>query len=245
MKINICALLAASIALVSLFYPWLSFSSSGLNSSQSFLNVFLMTYSPLRETGSCIVFSTTSSQTLGYDLESYSPKPFLDRSWVTVDMYFLSVTVLASLFIFAAALMIHVSFASGSWSRVGRKIAIATSNLSFLTIFLYLLVVCRFIEIGGQDLNGGQNGWVLARTMGQSFVPFLDIGFWLAILGTMAAYASWLHPTFISLGTKAMVGKFDAFKRWLPVTEWGKILTILVSSFLPIFIFLIFYLPLV
>jgi hypothetical protein len=39
--------------------------------------------------------------------------------------------------------------------------------------------------------------------------------------------------------------KFDAFKRWLPVSEWGKILTVLVSSFLPIFIFIILYLPLV
>ena len=239
MKINICALLAASIALLSLFYPWLSYSCSSLAHEQSFLNVFLVTYSPFRETGSCVVFSTTSFQTLDYVLGSYSPKPFLDRPLLTtMNMYPLSVTVVASLFIFAAALMIHVSFASGSWNRAGRKIAIATSNLSFLTIFLYLIVVCRYID-------SGQNRWVLTRTTTQSFVPFLDIGFWLAILGTIAAYASWLHPTFINLEAKAMVGKFDAFKRWLPVSEWGKILTIVVSSFLPIFVFLIFYLPLV
>jgi hypothetical protein len=242
MKINIYALLAASVFLLSLFFPWLSYSFSAFG-SQPLLNVFSVNYSPFRETASAVVYNSTSFQTLGYyGPESWSPKPFLDRPlWTTLNTYFLSVTAVALLFIFAAALMIHVSFASGSWNGVGRKIAIAASNLSFLMIFLYLIIVCRYIEIGGQALNGGQNGWLLARQT-QSFVPFLDIGFWLAILGSVAAYVSWLHPKFIHIETKIWNGKIEALKRLLPVSEWQKTAVVATSSFLIIFVFTIIYL---
>jgi hypothetical protein len=61
----------------------------------------------------------------------------------------------------------------------------------------------------------------------------------------MLAFASWLHPKFINVDTKIKPGLDHALKWWLPVAEWEKSAVIATASFLAVFIFAIFYLPLI
>jgi len=90
--------------------------------------------------------------------------------------------------------------------------------------------------------EGKSGGWATMMKQNGVIAVCLNVGFWLAILGSVAAYVSWLHPKFIRIETNIWTGKIEAFKRFLPVSEWQKIAVVATSSFLVILIFTIIYL---
>lgn len=246
MRINVYALSAAVIALSSLFLPWLSHSSTFFQST-TIVGAMSYSYSPFEECASMVVLNGSSMSLLArYGPDYWSPSPhYFSISMNELSMLFVFSFVVALLYVYAVALMTQASFASGSWSGTGKRISIVASNLSFLCIFLYLTSVVWRLDLSSMFSFGFQHGgwWSMRNSVGVN-VFYLDVGFWIAILGTVSAFISWLHPWFIDINTGVGVRKVDALKRWLPVSEWEKIVVIATVSFLAVFLFVIFYLPL-
>ena len=226
MKINIYALAAAALTLISLFLPWLSFVAAipGLG----FFGVLSWAHTPFQVSGSWVAWNTSSVSVVREEVFRESVRPIFARER--------AIFIASMLFLSAIVLLIHASFAAGSWSGTGRKVALASSNLSFLSIFIYVMLNCWFFD------EGKSGGWATMMKQNGVIAVCLNVGFWLAILGSVAAYVSWLHPKFIRIETNIWTGKIEAFKRFLPVSEWQKIAVVATSSFLIILIFTILYL---
>jgi hypothetical protein len=240
MEINIYAFAAAALTLTSLFLPWLSFAAT-VFPGPGILGLMSWAYTPFQVSGSWVVWNTSSFSAVSIvqqEVFRESVRPILYRQpfWSTENVHLVAIFTTSMLYLSTIVLLIHASFAAGSWSGTGRKIALGSSNLSFLSIFLYVMLNCWYLDEG----KGG--GWATMVKQNGVIAVYLNVGFWLAILGSVAAYVSWLHPKFIRIETKIWTGKIEAFKRSLPVSEWQKIAVIATSSFLVIFVFAIIYL---
>ncbi len=236
MKINIYALVAAALMLVSLFLPWVSYSQT-IALSSAFMGIMSVAYTPFQMNGDYTVWNTSSNLIAArYVFHSrIQPTWYMLNVWITPQGYLVNSFLVSMLCLLAIILLMHVSFASGSWSETGRRIAMTGSNLAFLGIFIYVMLSFWSISSGKSN---GMADWM--RNGGIAF--YLNSGFWLAIFGSLAAYISWVQPKFICIETRVRTGRIEAFKRLLPVSEWQKTAVIAVSSFLVIFIFAIVHL---
>jgi len=131
------------------------------------------------------------------------------------------------LYVFVLGLMVQTSLMTDSWSKAGKKVSIVASNLLLATIFLFILPAV----------------WTTREIMLDGYsVMYLDTGFWLAILGTGLAFASWLHPKFITVSIQPNSRVANTFKRWLPIADWERSATTAAASFFIVVVFASVYL---
>lgn len=235
MRVNIIALIAVTVAIIALFLPWLSLNHVGF-ANYTFLEGW--SFSPFQSSfGSIWLNASTNSVVSNSGTMTCQPKPLFRYAGgyliQTPELFMFLVTLL---YLFATGLMIQTSFATDSWSKTGKRVSVAASNLLFLSIFLYTLSVGSFMLTNFLGL-----GYPIPSV---NSTLYLDLGFWVAIFGAGLAFASWLHPKFIAVNIQPYSKVASTFRRWLPVAEWEKSAVMAVVSFLAVLIFAIVYIPL-
>jgi len=224
-RINITALIAVAFAIVALFLPWLAYE---LAKPMDFGFIDSYNYSPFRWGVNLVRLDIGHITSLVNG--NYLPKPNLEWGWYTPGVFTFSFSLL---YLFAVVLLIQASFTPDSWSKAERRVSIAASNLLFLSVLLYTLLT-------PSASFATWTWWVLGSA--GSYIWYLDLGFWLAIVGAIFAYASWVHPKHITLDIKIGSETFSRFRHWMPVGEWEKSATMALASFFVVVVFAMLYL---
>jgi len=247
MQLNLYGILSVALAISSLFLPWVSSYLSRV--SIYGMIVHSMDIAPhIRTDRSGFCLPNCSSFSFSYDADwKWMPWPRICSSWYLSDI-FLGLLVAAFLiYAYSICLTIHGTFANGSWGRAGKKSLMVTSFLSLSSILLYLGSLLAYLNIS-YEISPFNNGlFVYEGIMGEAKFTYFNIGFLVALLGTLLAFLSWLRPKFVNLTTGTRIEGYDKLRDFLSIPEKEKLMAIFLSSFLVVLLFTIFYfiLPLI
>jgi hypothetical protein len=196
-QLNLYGILSVSLAISSLFLPWVSSYLSYV--SIGGMSVYSMDIAPhiwSDKGGFCL--PNCSSFSFRYDTDwKWMPWPIIYSSWDLSRTLLVLLVTSFIIYLYSICLTIHGTFANGNWGRAGKQSLIVTSFLSLSSILLYLGSLLAYLNISYRISPFNNGLFVYGSGMGEAKLTYFNIGLLVALLGTLPAFLSWLRQSLL------------------------------------------------